>query len=398
MSTLKFGPLAVRPHVRNGKPSGRWQVDTPPHLTASGKRERQLFPTKAKAIEEAKRRLREIQVQGAVSGAFRLPSTGFRLDEIVEQWTKDQEARVVTLKKRANTLVSELYRLKAVLAFMGTDDIAAINDRRIADYQKDRLDAGRSPETINREVATLLSVLGWAKKRKLLRELPECEPIPVFPKVYDLPTPEEATRILKYLPGWKRVLVHLLAETGCRPSEAFALMWDDVDVVNGTITIRAREGYTPKTRYSQRTIHVSPALLTGLRMLDTKSPYVFPGRHNRKKSSAPEKPVSTIRRALAAAVKKAGITRNGKPLKITPKLFRKAHITWQQERGIPVAVVQSMVGHAPGSRVTFRNYTAIGAEARKMAVLALPTSAELVEPTAARCDETKAKASSSYRR
>ena len=51
MSNLKFGPLAVRPHVRDGKPSGRWQVDVPPYLTMDGKRGRHLFSGKAEAID-----------------------------------------------------------------------------------------------------------------------------------------------------------------------------------------------------------------------------------------------------------------------------------------------------------------------------------------------------------
>jgi hypothetical protein len=44
--------------------------------------------------------------------------------------------------------------------------------------------------------------------------------------------------------------------------------------------------------------------------------------------------MTDCRKALAAAVKDAGVTRKGQPLHLTPKTLRKAHITWQKMRGM----------------------------------------------------------------
>jgi integrase len=302
-----------------------------------------------------------------------MPISGLALAEASEIWTKVQEARVATMKKRASSLVSELYRLTSVLSFMGGDDLVGITEHRINQYQQHRLNARRSPSTVNSEVSTLLHVLAWAKKRKLIRELPDCEQIPVWRREHDLPTTGEAARILEHLSGRTRLLVHLLAETGCRKSEAFTLTWEDVDVVNGVLRIRAKDGFTPKTQHSQRQIPITGALLDGLRALDTKSVYVFPGRkRNGSKREQADTPVTDIDKALAKAVKEAGVMRNGRPMKITPKLFRKANITWQQERGVPVAILQPLVGHAPGSRITLQSYTFATREAQRAAVLNLP--------------------------
>lgn len=372
--TEKFGPLAVRPHVRGGVVSGRWQLDTPPHLTSDGRRGRQLFATRSEAVQEARRRLREIQVQGAVA-TNRAPVAGLLLHEVAAQWTKEQEARVATQKKRQTSLVSELYRLKAVLVFMGMDDIATITEHRLVEYQQHRLRAGRSAHTVNSEVSTLLHVLTWCKKRKLIREMPECEQIPTWRREYDLPTPAEVTRILDHLPPRTRLLVQFLAETGCRKSEAFHLTWEDVDVINGVVSIRFRDGFTPKTRHSQRQIPITGNLLDGLRGLDTSTRYVFPGRSG-------DTPVTDIDKALATAVRKAGVMRKGAPMRITPKMFRKANITWQQERGTPLAILQPLVGHAPGSRITAQNYTFASTEAQRAAVMTLPPAPEAaVVPT-----------------
>jgi hypothetical protein len=54
-------------------------------------------------------------------------------------------------------------------------------------------------------------------------------------------------------------------------------------------------------------------------------------------------------KALASAVKEAGVTRDGKPMKIKPHILRKTFITWQTMNGLDASFIQAMVGHAPGT-------------------------------------------------
>ena len=68
MNSTKIGPLRVRPHIRGSKPSGRWQLDVPGRFTLTGRRDRILFASKTDAVAEAKSRLREIQLKGAIRG------------------------------------------------------------------------------------------------------------------------------------------------------------------------------------------------------------------------------------------------------------------------------------------------------------------------------------------
>jgi site-specific recombinase XerD len=100
----------------------------------------------------------------------------------------------------------------------------------------------------------------------------------------------------------------------------------------------------------------------GLRQLDTSTRYVFPGRGSDKR-------MTDVDKALATAV-----THDGKPLKITPHVLRKANATWQMERGVPPAVLQPVLGRAPGSRITARHYTSASREAQRAAVLTLPVT------------------------
>jgi integrase len=180
----------------------------------------------------------------------------------------------------------------------------------------------------------------------------------------------EVARIIRALPAKVRVLGRLLAETGCRRGEAFNLRWDDVDLKQGLIHIRSKEGWTPKTALSERTIPIGQELQSQLQQMakqnasakEKNSDYVFPGND-------PRKPITHMRRAWASTIKKVAITRNGKPLRITPHTFRKAYATWAAiEKGLPPRLLQALLGHAPGSTVTDQYYVGVPTEALRKGI------------------------------
>jgi integrase len=267
-------------------------------------------------------------------------------------------------KRSVSTFETNLHQLKPLLAFFGNDDIALIDETRLEEYQGRRLKEGRRPRTINSEVGTLKVVLGWAKKERLVSAVPEVEHLPSEEKIVDLPTPEEVARIIAALPQRLRVLVLALAETGCRKSELFGLPWEDVDEMRGVIRIRPHRERRIKNRQSIRSIPISDQLLDAIRKLDKDGFYVFPGR---KKGQ----PIDNFRKALKTAVEAAAVERNGKPMHLTPHMFRKAYATWQAERGVEETTLQTLMGHARGSKVTRKVYVNPQDEARRSAVFEL---------------------------
>lgn len=362
----KFGPLAIRYRKQVGNLARNWQLDIPGLFTPTGKRLRLGFETKLKAVEEAKKRLREIQAKGQV-GAAGLPASGAKLNDVWPRWFDDELSRVRRGLKKSNTFDVDLERLKAIMAFLGNDDLSKIDKRRLATYQEYRIGQGRKHRTINSEIGTLSLILFWAKEHGLIQEVPRVERLTVHRQHVVVPTPEELARIMDALPQRLRVLFRLLAETGCRKGEAFNLEWTDVNVVQGYVDIRPKEGgWTPKTAHSERRIYLSEGLRGSLASLPTKSRYVFPGRD-------PHKPLNNFRKALAAAVTKAGVNRGGKPLRVTPHVLRKAYATWQAMGMVPEAVLQDLLGHAPGSRVTKQHYVFSQEKAKREAVFELPT-------------------------
>ena len=109
--------------------------------------------------------------------------------------------------------------------------------------------------------------------------LPQREPDPY--------TEQERDAILAYYrdnrPHWAYVFVFFRFWTGTRPSEATALKWGSVDVMNAKATISLSrhlgEENAPKTRASRRTISLLPnvveLLITVLPLRVEPSSYVF---------------------------------------------------------------------------------------------------------------------------
>lgn len=358
------GPFRVRPYVKNGAPTGKWFVDVPASLTSNGKRKRKLFDNQGSALAAAETLRNSIdEITGLVKVREETVSTTF--GEAADGWLTDEELRVQTLKKRAGSLQVNRYRLNAARAFFGKDTLASITDRRLVEYQAARLKAGRKPVSINADMQTIRQVLKWAVKRRLIDAAPEVEAIPTRPVRVVVPTPEEVVRIIDHLPAYLKPLIHFLAETGCRRGEAVHLTWDCIDEIGGYAEIRSRDGWTPKTQSSERRILLSDGLLEVLRRLPKKGLYVFPGK-------TPDKPIGLFRKTWARAVRKANIVRGGRRVHVQVKTLRKAHATWQAERGTPESVLQDRLGHSKGSTVTRAFYVQTTDEARRAAVIELP--------------------------
>lgn len=362
--SMKIGPFRVRPHIRNRKPTGSWFLDIPARLMTSGARKRKLYTTRSTALAVARELKRRIDpVSGQLIPQTRKSGLSFR--EAIALWHKDELLRVQTLKKRASTLEVDLHRMKALSAFFGEKDLLSITDRDLAEYQAWRLKNGRKPRTINTELGTLSLLLHWAVKCGYIPKVPKTERIPVGRSSSVIPTPEEVVRIIQALPLHLQPLVRFLAETGCRKGEALNLTWDSVDVISGTVEIRSRDGWTPKTAQSERSIPLNASLVEMIRSLPTKGRYVFAG-------SDLDKPIGSFRKAFKAAVREANIRRHGEIVHVSPHTLRKAHATWQAMKGVNESVLQDLLGHAKGSKVTKQFYVHATEEAKRAAVIELP--------------------------
>jgi integrase len=360
-SPIKIGQLTVRQHVRDGTLTGKWCVDLPVKLT--GRRRRMLFDNQRKAVEMAREVNRRLSIAGVP--AIQAVACPLTLAELATLWLEKQSLRVETLKKRPASLDADRHRLKPLLGYLGDLPVSLLDENRMVGYQQHRLRQGRRPATINSEIGTLKHILKEGIKRGAITAIPEIEHIPQSQRRVEIPTEGEITRLINTAPMRLRVLIAFLAETGCRRGEALNLTWDAIDELGGFAIIEPRDGWTPKTSSSHRRLPLGSGLLAALLRVPRTGPYVFPGRD-------PAKPMTNFKRSLASTVKAAGLVRNGKPMRITGHLLRKANATWLASRGVHPRMLQSLLGHSPGSRITEQHYVQSTDEALRGVAISLP--------------------------
>lgn len=349
-ATEKIGRLRVRPQIKAGQPTGKVFVDIPGKLTEDGKRRRPLFDNHKTALAFAKQLWKQIQADRLTAGHAPPPSKGVSFAAAAEQWTEVQTLRMRAAHKRENSLATDLARLKPLEAAFAGCRVDAIAGSDVTRYQACRLQAGVKKRTVNAELSVLLSVL---RAQGIAR--PQGVEFYAYEQVRHLvPTPAEVARILAELSGPRHVLVWLCAEAGLRPDEATHAVWEWFvrdQTGQPLLKVRRHADWEPKTAYSERDVPVSEPLLAAVLALPRRSRWVFPSRFK------PEQPMDNIRKALKSATLRAGITREGKPVEFSLKMFRKAFGSALAEAKVSRAILQDLVGHKRGSPITEQFYT-----------------------------------------
>src|SRR3954447_23322816 len=142
-------------------------------------------------------------------------------------------------------------------------------------------------------------------------------------------------RMLSLEPNQRnRVLVTLLYVSGIRVSEATGLCWRDLQPAgeSGQITVFGKGGVT-------RSVHLPASVWNDILPLRASAGADEPVFRSRKKSGALQ-PLAILRIVRKAALR-AGIE-----LPVSPHWLRHAHASHALDRGAPIHLVQSTLGHA----------------------------------------------------
>ncbi|MGH9886789.1 MAG: tyrosine-type recombinase/integrase, partial [bacterium] len=218
------------------------------------------------------------------------------------------------------------------------------------------------PNTANKVLGCLKHVLRLAHKRGLLEDVPEIKKLPAPPPKFDFLTFEEAERLIAAAEGEWRTLVIVGLNTGLRRGELLALGKASVDLKRRRLHVcrnlyRGRFG-TPKSgknRYVDLNERAAAALAAH--------------EHTRSEDlvfcDAKGKPLtaSRIRFELRAICKRAGLRRIG------PHVMRHSFASHLVMRGVPLAVVQKLMGHS--SIVVTQRYAHLVPQMTRDAVLLL---------------------------
>jgi integrase len=275
----------------------------------------------------------------------------------VESWLGRQQLRV-----EAGEIAREYLRSSGawvrnyLIPFFGKRNIRDIHEGMVEDFLLQL--PPRLSKKSRANIANLLhKILRDAFRRHDIARIPDFPKIEVGEPEIKWITPEEQAQIMSHVkcPIRKAFFLFLMHQ-GCRPGEARALRWEDIDWRTQTVTIHAamdQETYRPTTKEKDiRILPLHPAVITGLKDLPRAlSGYVFTyrGKPLQKKLTW---------RTWRTAAKKAGID-------IGQYQGTKHSLgNWAVNNGVPLNIIQAYMGHKSSS--TTKRYAKLQVESLKV--------------------------------
>jgi len=335
---------------------GRWRIRWYVGRDAAGKRlyqRRTLTGTKRAAERELAEALKRAE------GGF--VESDRTVGVLIAEWLKSKET---SRRVRARTLADYRYQAEHyVLPFLSHVELRRLRFDHIQALVNALAAEGKAAETVRKAYRVLHGALAYGVRLRLVPhnpavgvELPQRD----HREMHAL-GPEEARAFLKAIVGDRHeALFAFLLGTGCRPSEAYALAWRDLDLDGATVAIwrsverlgtelRIIEG--TKTEKSRRRLGLSASLIDILRshrarqaqaMLEAGSNYdrgadlVF---SNDVGGLLDDRNV--INRYFKPALARAGLS-----TAIRLYDLRHSHATLLLHEGINVKAVSARLGHA----------------------------------------------------
>jgi site-specific recombinase XerD len=260
------------------------------------------------------------------------------------------DAHLVSLDRAPKTLskyrrVSQ--RVKELADERRVKDIRGITLQFMDAYRQLRKNDGVDEETVHDELTIIKQLSNFALSRDMLDRdrLQKLDLERPTPKPQPCWSPAEVQLILETLRDDDYSPVYqLLAQSGLRIGEAKHLTWDDIDLVNRTLRVRAkvideRTGTTwkPKTG-NQRSMPLSIPLVAMLDALPRKSRWIFTSPSTLPRLAGQPVDERRVLYHLKKALKKLG-------LKGHLHTFRHSLISHALVSGTPATVVREWAGH-----------------------------------------------------
>ena len=256
---------------------------------------------------------------------------------------------------------------KLLLTDIDADDVAR--------YQRQRLDEGAAPKTVNLELGTLRAIL---RRHRLWEQL--------RPDVRMLPTPDDQGQALSekdeetllHACGTSRSrsllpVVTLALNTGMRTMEIRLLRWRQVDLARRTLTVGRSKTESSTGRAIPLNQKAAATLTFWASLFENRQPedYVFPAeryglaghkREARAYDVEPTTPIGSWKTAWILAKRKAGVTARFHDLRHTA-------VSRLLERGVPLSVVASIMGWSASTMTKMaKRYAHFTLEAQRKAV------------------------------
>jgi integrase len=160
---------------------------------------------------------------------------------------------IVTSENRCGS--KDMKMIRAVFDFLIDKPVDSLTILELEKWRTERHDNGRGVKraTINRNIATLKSVLSWGVKRGIIEKNPleKLRPLPADDStvIERYLSRDELRRLLAVLNGrddYMRPLVLLALVTGARRAALFSLKWKDIDFDRKLVTLQPSSAKSKK--------------------------------------------------------------------------------------------------------------------------------------------------------
>lgn len=271
---------------------------------------------------------------------------------------KLSEAWAIYLKDKkleryaVDTLNGYKWQIKLLISYLGDKDIEDVTTPELKEYLATQTHL--KPSSLAHRVHFVKSLFGWAHEEDYINRNPALkikEPkldqrIPKDLSIEDI----ERLRIGAKTP-FENLLVEFFHSTGCRIGEAVRVNINDINWENNSVIVFGKGAKEREVFFSTR------AEIWVKRYLDTRKdndPALFVTQRAPHRMS-----ISRMRGVLKEVAKRGKVKNN-----VTPHRMRHTFCMHLLNRGAPITLIQSLVGHAKLS--TTQLYTYLTGKARKI--------------------------------
>lgn len=263
--------------------------------------------------------------------------------EVADQWLKHRMHLSTLGSVAPRTIVNQSQVSRTIAANIGAVPIADLRKSHIDLFVAARL-AHCRPVTVAGEVDVLRQILNFAVDEQIIASRPRLPSVSVPNTERPLPSDDDFAWFLRTMAPRHGDALQFMLLTGLAPHELERLETRDYSLVTNHITIGGRPDFRVKQESRRRDIPLNPAALVlwgkwTMGTMPTHAP--FPSAD-----------------ALQKAMRRHVLDRDDAPIAadgLTPKMMRKwfaSKIAAEHSE----AVLQRLLGHAPGSPITRKHY------------------------------------------
>jgi integrase len=259
--------------------------------------------------------------------------------ELADEWRKYSDGLVMLGMKRPSTHKNQSRVLRMLCEEWSGVKLSAITKPAIKTFAGERLAKGLKPTTVNAELRVLSAVLHYAEEQGYIATAPRVPYLSEPVEEQDLPDPALVQEFVSSLPAFHKLPLLMSLYTGMSWHEVCRVRWKDI----GAVSIRIGfDGMQTKTGNRKRELPITPAVREVIRE----------ARALRGDTETDDLPVFPSAGATRQYLVRQRTRKYGA---ISPSVMRKVFASMVAETS-PEHVLQKLLGHAPGSRVTRKHY------------------------------------------